>query len=143
PRRARAGDPARAPPRGSRPVSELPEFGLGYPGTELRQRLVEAVLAGEKTATAGLHGVSEDDPTPEAGDCFLVEDATGIARAVVEVTEVRVIPASEIDLQFARDEGEGFDSVEEWHKAHERFFERTIGPDMLISAVRFRVVERL
>ncbi len=124
-------------------MSDLPEFGLGYPGTELRQRLVEAVLAGDKTATAGLHGVFEDDPTPEVGDRFVVEDAQGVARAIVEVTEVRVIPASEIDIQFARDEGEGFESVQEWREAHERFFERTIEPDTLISAVRFSVVERL
>ena len=54
-------------------MSGLPEFGLGYPGTELRRVLVEAVL-----------------------------DAT-----------------------------------------HERFFERTIEPDTLIDAVRFRVLERL
>jgi uncharacterized protein YhfF len=101
------------------------------------------VLAGEKTATAGLHGVFEDDPTPEVGDRFVVEDAAGVARAIVEVTEVRVIPAAEIDLQFAQDEGEGFDSVEEWHEAHERFFERTIEPHTLISAVRFRVTEKL
>ena len=101
------------------------------------------MLSGEKTATAGLHGVFEDDPTPEVGDRFRVEDAAGVARAIVEVTEVRVIPASEIDLRFARDEGEGFETVEEWHEAHERFFERTIGPETLISALRFRVVERL
>jgi uncharacterized protein YhfF len=101
------------------------------------------VLAGEKTATAGLHGVFEDDPTPEIGDRFRLEDARGVTRAIVEVTEVRVIPASEIDEQFARDEGEGFESVEDWHEAHELFFERTIEPDTLISALRFRVVERL
>jgi len=59
------------------------------------------------------------------------------------VTEARVIPAAEIDLQFARDEGEGFESVQDWHEAHERFFERTIAPDTLISAIRFRVVRRL
>jgi uncharacterized protein YhfF len=59
------------------------------------------------------------------------------------VTEARVIPAGEIDLQFARDEGEGFESVQDWHETHERFFERTIAPDTLISAIRFRVVQRL
>ena len=59
------------------------------------------------------------------------------------MTEARVIPAAEIDLQFARDEGEGFESVQDWHEAHERFFERTIAPDTLISAIRFRVVQRL
>jgi uncharacterized protein YhfF len=104
---------------------------------------VEAVLAGEKTATAGLHGVFEDEPTPTPGDRFVMEDAKGTPRAIVEVTEARVIPAAEVDLQFARDEGEGFESVLDWHEAHERFFERTIEPDTLIDAIRFRIVERL
>jgi uncharacterized protein YhfF len=101
------------------------------------------VLAGDKTATAGLHGVFEDGPTPDPGDRFMVWDETGTPRAIVEVTEVRVIPAKDVDLQFARDEGEGFESVQDWHEAHERFFERTIEPDTLIDAIRFRVVERL
>ena len=63
--------------------------------------------------------------------------------AVVEVTESRVVPAAEIDESFARDEGEGFESVEEWREAHERFFEQAIHADTQIVAVRFRVVERL
>ena len=62
---------------------------------------------------------------------------------IVEVTEARVIPAGEIDVQFARDEGEGFESVEDWREAHERFFERPLSDDTLIDAVRFRLVERL
>jgi uncharacterized protein YhfF len=123
----------------SRP-SDLPEFGLGYPGTELRRILVEAVLSGAKTATAGLAG--EEEPT-EVGAQYVVEDETGTPRAIVEVTEARVVAASEIDLQFARDEGEGFESVEDWHAAHERFFDRPIEPGTMIEAVRFRVVERL
>jgi uncharacterized protein YhfF len=104
---------------------------------------VDAVLAGDKTATAGLHGVFDDEPTPDQGERFVMEDAHGTARAIVEVTEVRVIPAAEVDLQFARDEGEGFETVQDWHEAHERFFERTIEPDTLIDAIRFRIVERL
>ena len=73
----------------------------------------------------------------------MVEDELGVKRAIVEVTEVRVIPAREVDLQFAGEEGEGFESVQDWHEAHERFFERTIDPNTLIDAIRFRVVERL
>jgi uncharacterized protein YhfF len=73
----------------------------------------------------------------------VVEDELGARRAIVEITKVRVIPAREVDLQFARDEGEGFESVQDWREAHERFFERTIEPDTLIAAIRFRVVERL
>jgi uncharacterized protein YhfF len=53
------------------------------------------------------------------------------------------IPASEIDLDFARDEGESFESVEDWRAAHERFFQRPIEPDTMIEAVRLRIVERL
>lgn len=101
------------------------------------------MLAGRKTATAGLHGVFEDEPTPDPGDRFVVEDETGTPRAIVEVTEVHIVPANEIDLQFALDEGEGFETVQDWHEAHERFFERTIEPDTLIDAIRFRVAERL
>ena len=62
---------------------------------------------------------------------------------VVEVTEVRVVPAGEIDVQFARDEGEGFESVEDWRLAHEQFFERPIPDDTPIVAIRFRLVETL
>ncbi len=54
-----------------------------------------------------------------------------------------MIPAGEIDVQFARDEGEGFESVEDWREAHERFFERALPDDTLIVATRFRLVERL
>jgi uncharacterized protein YhfF len=121
-------------------VSDLPEFGLGYPGTELRRRIVAAVLSGAKTATAGL---ADDEPPSAVGAHYVVEDENGQPRAIVEVTEALVIPASEIDLEFARDEGEGFESVEDWREAHERFFEQSIEPDTMIEAVRFRVVERL
>jgi uncharacterized protein YhfF len=124
----------------SRP-SDLPEFGLGYPGTDLRRQLVDAALSGAKTATAGL--ADEEERPTEVGSRYVVEDETGAPRAIVEVTEARVIPASEIDVAFARDEGEGFESVDDWREAHERFFERPIEPDTMIEAIRFRVVERL
>jgi uncharacterized protein YhfF len=63
--------------------------------------------------------------------------------AIVEVVETRILPAGELDLQFVRDEGEGFESLEDWREAHERFFERPIPDDTLIDAIRIRVVERL
>ena len=98
------------------------------------------MLRGKKTATAGL---AEDEDPVEAGDRFALLDFDDEPVALVEVTEARVVPAGEVDVQFARDEGEGFESVEDWRVAHERFFERPIPDDLLISAVRFRLVERL
>jgi uncharacterized protein YhfF len=126
-------------------AADLPPFELGYPRTELRRQLVAAVLEGEKIATAGLaeNHEREGEPVPEAGDRFLLHDFDERPVAIVEVTSVRVVPANEIDLQFARDEGEGFESVEDWHRAHEEFFGRPIEADTLIVATRFRVAELL
>jgi uncharacterized protein YhfF len=126
-------------------VSGLPPFELGYARTELRRQLVDAVLRGEKTATAGLLSEyeAEGERPNAAGDRCVLLGYDDEPVAVVEVTESRVVAATEIDEQFARDEGEGFDSVEEWRIAHERFFNQPIGPDTRIVAVRFRVLEQL
>ena len=59
------------------------------------------------------------------------------------MTDAKVVPASEIDVEFARDEGEGFESVDDWRVAHEDFFQQPIEPDTEIVAVRFKLVERL
>ena len=99
------------------------------------------MLRGEKTATAGLP--EPGDPHGRPGDRCLLLGFDDEPVGVVELTEVRTVPAGEIELQFARDEGEGFESVEEWREAHERFFERPLPDDTPIVAIRFRLVERL
>jgi uncharacterized protein YhfF len=126
-------------------VTELPPFELAHPRTELRRQLVAAVLAGDKTTTSGLWSEyeAEGEPMPAAGDRFVLHDFDDEAVAIVEVVEARRIPASEIDVAFARDEGEGFETVDDWRVAHEQFFEQPIGPDTEVVAIRFRVAERL
>ena len=113
---------------------------LGYARTELRRQLVDAVLAGEKTSTTGLP--EPDDPHGSAGDRCLLLGFDDEPVGVVQLTEVRVVPAGEIDVRFARDEGEGFESVEDWRVAHERFFERPIDDDTEVVAIRFQLLER-
>jgi len=128
-------------------VRELPPYELGYARTDLRRQLVDAVLRGEKTATAGLRSdfaPHTHDPLPRAGERFALLDFDDRPVAVVETTEVRVVRAGDVDLDFAHDEGEGFESVEDWRRAHERFWsEHEITDDTLIVAERFRLVERL
>ena len=114
-------------------------FGLGRPGTELRTQLVHAVLRGEKTATAGLP--DDGDPLPSPGTRFLLGDVDDEPVGVIEVTEARVLPAGSIDLGFVRDEGEGFESVDDWRRAHEAFFERSLPDDTPVEAVRFRLTD--
>ena len=123
----------------------LPPMELGYARTGLRRKLVDAVLRGEKTATAGLaedHAPHTDEPLPKAGDRWALVDFDDEPVAVVETTEVRVLRAGDVDLAFAVDEGEGFETVAHWREAHERFWsDRRITDDTLIVAERFRVVE--
>lgn len=122
-----------------------PPFELAHPRTELRRQLVAAVLAGQKTATAGLWSEYQADGEElgSPGDRFTLHDYDDEPVGVVEVTEVRLVPAAEIDEQFARDEGEGFESVDDWRVAHEGFFQLSIEPDTEIVAIRFKLVERL
>jgi uncharacterized protein YhfF len=126
-------------------MTELPPFELGYPRMELRRQLVAAVLAGEKTATAGLWSQyeAEGEELPSPGDRFVLHDYDDDPVAVVEITEATLVPAGEIDVEFARDEGEGFESVDDWRVAHEEFFQQELTPETTIVATRFRVVERL
>jgi uncharacterized protein YhfF len=122
--------------------TNAPPMRLGYAGTELRRKLVEAVLRGEKTATAGLH--PDDERLPRVGDTCLLLGYDDEPVAVVETTEVRVLRVADVDLAFARDEGEGFSTVAEWRRAHERFWsDQAIDDATLIVAERFRVLDRL
>ena len=116
-----------------------------------------AVLSGEKTATSSLR-LEYDQPgevLPEVGVRSVVVDSAERPVCVIETTEVRLLRLDEVDEQFARDEGEGFESVEEWRAAHERFWrsseireelgglEVELDDATLVVGERFRVVERL
>jgi hypothetical protein len=41
---------------------------------------------------------------------------------VIELTEVRVVPISAVDDEYARAEGRGYADAAEWRRAHEDFF---------------------
>ncbi|HEU5211716.1 MAG TPA: ASCH domain-containing protein [Gaiellaceae bacterium] len=117
---------------------------LGYARTDLRRRLVDAVLSGEKTATAGLlSDYGPDEQVAEPGDRSVLLGFDDEPVGLVEITEVRVLRAGDVDLQFARDEGEGFETVADWRDAHERFWAGLeITDDTLVVAERFRLLER-
>lgn len=122
-----------------------PPLSLGYPRTELRRQLVDAVLEGDKTATAGLRAdYTSDEPLPRVGARCTLLGFDDEPVAIVETTEARVLRAGDVDLAFARDEGEGFETVDDWRRAHEEFWsDQVIDDDTLIVALRFKLVERL
>jgi uncharacterized protein YhfF len=132
--------------------------GFAHPGSELRRELVELVLAGTKTATAGLRIEWEldGDVLPTPGSREAVIGADGRFVAVIETTECRVLRLADVDDAFARDEGEGFADAADWRHAHERFWNGYLGElrkrlgdsdwsltdDTEVVCQRFRVVER-
>jgi uncharacterized protein YhfF len=112
------------PRRGERLSESLPDAEFGFPRTDLRRRLVEAILRGEKTSTTGLLSdyEREGEPLPKVGERFRLIDESDSAVGIIETTEVWVSTVGEVDLPFAIEEGEGFASVEEWRAAHENFW---------------------
>ena len=112
------------PRRGERLTDSLPDAEFGFPRTNLRRRLVKAILRGEKTSTTGLLSDYERDaePLPNVGERFRLIDEHDQAVGVIETTDVWVSTIGQVDLQFAMDEGEGFTSVGDWRVAHENFW---------------------
>lgn len=101
----------------------LPKAEFAFPGP-FRDQLVAAILDGSKIATTGLVEEHEDhrEPLPTVGYLSVVVDSDERPVAVIETTEVRIVPLVEVDLAHAVAEGEGFSSVSEWREAHERFW---------------------
>ena len=97
---------------------------FGFVRTPLRRELVDLILRGEKTAGAALlvDYESEGEELPPVGEQSVLLDYDDEPVGVIETTEVRVVRAADVDEQFARDEGEGFESVADWRAAHARFF---------------------
>jgi uncharacterized protein YhfF len=120
----------------------------------VRDRLVDAVLRGEKTATSSLLAEWEADgePLPAVGDRLTVIDSDERPVAVIELTAVDVIRLGDADKALADDEGEGFKTVSEWRQGHERFWRSQVisklpaplagglSDDTRIVVERFRLV---
>jgi uncharacterized protein YhfF len=102
---------------------DLPVLELAFPGP-LRDSGVAAILAGEKTALTGLLQIHEHEgePLPQPGQRFSVVDSAGQPAAVIELTEVAVVPISTVGDEYARAEGRGYADAAEWRQAHEDFF---------------------
>ena len=134
-------------------ADDLPVVEFAFPGP-LRDQLVAAVLAGEKTTTTGLVAEyeREAEPLPVPGLRQVVVDSAGRAVAVIETTAVQVMRLADVDLNHALDEGEGYASVAEWRASHEQLWHSaemrqalgdpafTVGDDTLVVAEEFRLV---
>ena len=117
--------------------------------SETAKKLVCLVLSGKKKATASLmeHETDSGDGGV-VGGYSVVTDFDGNPHCVVVTTEVRHLPFSEVDAQFAFDEGEGDQTLEYWRAAHRKFFTECcdelgveFDESMMICCKRFRKIE--
>lgn len=110
--------------------------------------LLRLVVEGTKTATASARWdyEHEGEELPAVGNLSILLDGAGHPRALIETTQVDVVPFDEVDSEHARLEGEGDLSLGCWREVHERFFaetarhDRGFSRDMPIVCERFRVV---
>jgi uncharacterized protein YhfF len=112
----------------------VPPFELAYGA--LRDRLVAAVLRGDKTATTSLHAsyLVEDERLPITGLYQLI-DRDDRPIGVVEVVDVDVRRLGDVDDAIAWAEGEGFSDAADWRRAHEDFWRSSNEVDAVTAAI--------
>jgi uncharacterized protein YhfF len=136
--------------RRTRPDLGLPEqHDTWYFGDSegLARELLDLVLAGTKTATAGLVWGADEAGTPKPGGHSLITDFAGTPRCVLQTVEVRILPFDRVDAAFAFDEGEDDRSLDSWRRGHWDYFSRRCADigrepseDMPVFCERFRLL---
>ncbi|MEU2613776.1 ASCH domain-containing protein [Micromonospora sp. NPDC007271] len=125
-------------------IGGLRTLALGTPG-EMRANLNALVLAGVKTATAGLlthEYADENEELEHVGERLVLVDDHDALVGVVEVTGVEVVRFADVSWDFARSEGEGDRSIEEWREGHRRYWAREgfpVDDDSPLVCIRFRL----
>lgn len=104
-------------------------FELGDPGP-MRDRLVAAVLRGDKTATSSLEVFYRIDrmALPRPGDRSTLVGSAGERLGTIELLDARILRLGDVGDDVAIAEGEGFRDAGEWRSAHEHYWEGFVEP---------------
>jgi signal transduction histidine kinase/uncharacterized protein YhfF len=102
-----------------------PFLEFGFEGDDgLGEHLIELILAGRKTVSTSLAREWElEGGPPRIGQRLPVLDGTGRRRAIVEVTQVMVVPFSIIDDDVVAAELAAGEPAEDWRVAQRAFYE--------------------
>ena len=97
---------------------------FGYDGDAgLGDRLLAAVLRGEKIATSSLAvEYLSGDQLPRVGERLALTDHAGRIHGEVETTRTTIVPLDEVGDDVARDEGEGYADAAAWRAGHQAFW---------------------
>lgn len=102
----------------------LPHAEFAFPGP-LRDSLVAAILAGQKTTTTSLLAeyAVESEELPVVGRRQAVVNSAGEPVAVIETVQVEQVQLDQVSLTHAMEEGEGHKTVAQWRADHEQFWQ--------------------
>jgi len=87
-------------------------------------KLLELVLAGEKTATTScsLSYKAENQELPQVGNYSIVTTYAGVPHCVIKTTSVTVLSFNEVTWDMAKLEGED-EVLQTWQDGHRHYFE--------------------
>jgi len=118
---------------------------FGTPG-EMRQRLVDLVLAGDKRATAGLLSEYEDEgePVEHVGELLAMVNTAGNHVGTLHVTRAEVVRFGDVPDEFALAEAEGDLNGADFRASHLEYWTRVgehVDDDTPVVLVYFDLVE--
>lgn len=103
-------------------------LSFGFDGDHgLGDRLLAAVLCGEKTATSSLAvEYLTGEPLPKVGQRLQLVDQHGAVHGTVQTTRVQIVPLPLVGDDVAHAEGEGFADAAAWRRDHIAFWRELI-----------------
>ena len=128
-------------------VDGLRTIEFGTPG-EMRQQLVDLVLAGDKRATAGLLSEYEDEgePVEHVGELLAVVDNDGCHVGTIRVTRVESMRFGDVPDEFAIAEGEGDLDASDFRTSHLAFWTSVGTPvddDTMVATIYFELLPEI
>ena len=125
-------------------VDGLRVIEFAEPG-ELRARLVDLVVHGNKRATAGLLSEYEDESEPieHVGERLIIVDDDGNAVATVRATNVVVSRFADVPDEFALAEAEGDLDAADFRASHTEYWQSVGTPvtdDTLVVQLYFELL---
>ncbi len=112
---------------------------------EHADELLALVLSGTKTGTASLLAdFTDEEPVPTVGELSIILDGQGNPRAVLETTDIAIVPFQDVTAEHAWSEGESNRSLDAWREIHKRFWEEHSDAEFSetspVVCERFRVI---
>ncbi|BFH61030.1 MULTISPECIES: ASCH domain-containing protein [Paenibacillus] len=129
---------------------DKPESVSAWPFGAAPDHLAQLVIDGIKTATCSslISYEIENEPIPSAGDYSIILNSQDMPVAIIQTTEVNIMPMNEVSEDFASAEGEGDRSYRYWREVHEAYFKNELSrfglefsDDISLICERFRLVD--